>query len=499
MGFSIDFASVLNTVKQDTRSKQAGFPDTAGIKPGSFRDSLKEAVNERKIDESRKTLVSKAGTKLKSNSKMEPISKQDDKSTVKEAGENADKKKLRMDEILSMLEELSKLQQMGEIPVEKQASLMASIKEALKELSQAENSGDSLISKGISAEYPELAAKIEELLKGMSSEDGKELKALIYGEAEAAAAAEPEKYDTEIAEQNPKAADNNGVPANKENEGLELLQQKAVEQKNADKPVEAEPKTVETSEKTAAPIKAEGGAKLTESEEAPEEVKAAVDGKVEKVKTEVSEDSKKEAAPEDSKGYEQQAPQVTKAAQPVKLNAEMAAVQQEQLTTDNQVETVQAQIPVQKSEPISKAEIINQIVKKAEVVIAEGKQEMRIQLEPENLGKLTLKLAVEKGLITAKFVAESQEVKQVIESNFNALKDMLQEKGLDVQNFSVSVGQDSKEFNKDNGFFQWKESIKINSRSLGKVSYDELFSEEALTARRANPYSSHNGSFDHRA
>jgi flagellar hook-length control protein FliK len=497
VGFSIDFATVLNTVKQDTRSRQTGFTETSGVKPGSFRDSLKEAVNERKIDESKRELVGKAETKLRS-SKTELKSRQTDNSTVKEAEENADKKKLKMDEILSMLEELSKLQQMGEIPVVKQVSLLEGIKEALQELALLENSSETASVHGIEAKYPELAAKLEELLKGISKEDGQELKLLIFGETEAPTAVEPEKQYIEASEQNVNAEANKAAAMDKDNKGSMVLQQQAAEQYSASKPVESEAKPGEVSDK-ASVTRANGDAENTELEEAPEEVKAAVDSKVEKLKKEDRKEQRQEAAPEDGKANEQHAPQLNKAAQPVKLSGEMAAVQQEQLTMDNQVETVQPQIPVQKPETVNKADIINQIVKKAEIAVIDGKHEMRIQLEPENLGKLILKLAVEKGLITAKFVAESQEVKAVIESNFNELKDMLQEKGLDVQNFSVSVGQENKEFNKDNAFFQWKESVRLNSRNQGKGGYEGILQEEALPARIANPYSIHNGSFDHRA
>ena len=68
---------------------------------------------------------------------------------------------------------------------------------------------------------------------------------------------------------------------------------------------------------------------------------------------------------------------------------------------------------------------------------------MIIDLKPDSLGKLSLKVATEQGVVMAKFVAESQQVKQVLESNMQLLKESLEKQGLNVQGFSVSVRQES--------------------------------------------------------
>jgi flagellar hook-length control protein FliK len=44
--------------------------------------------------------------------------------------------------------------------------------------------------------------------------------------------------------------------------------------------------------------------------------------------------------------------------------------------------------------------------------------------------------------MVAKFTAESQQVKEIIESNLAQLKDALESQGLNVKGFSVSVGDD---------------------------------------------------------
>lgn len=143
---------------------------------------------------------------------------------------------------------------------------------------------------------------------------------------------------------------------------------------------------------------------------------------------------------------------------------------------------------------INKSDIVNQVVKKADIIVREGHSEMIMKLEPESLGKLNLKIVVEKGLITAKFIAESQQVKEVLESSFGQLKDALQEKGIAVQNFSVSVGQQAGDSSSNQSFNQWKQTIKLKNKAVGEFMGID---DEAVTSQ--NPYSYHDGKVDYRA
>jgi flagellar hook-length control protein FliK len=92
---------------------------------------------------------------------------------------------------------------------------------------------------------------------------------------------------------------------------------------------------------------------------------------------------------------------------------------------------------------LHKMEIINQVINKAKVVLNGEKSEMIVQLKPESLGRLSLKLVSDNGVLTAKFITENQQVKQVLETNLQTLKSALEEQGLNVQGFSVFVRQDS--------------------------------------------------------
>ncbi|KNY28378.1 flagellar hook-length control protein FliK [Pseudobacteroides cellulosolvens] len=140
-----------------------------------------------------------------------------------------------------------------------------------------------------------------------------------------------------------------------------------------------------------------------------------------------------------------------------------------------------------KEQPVSKREILTQIIDKAKVVFNGDKSEMVLSMRPESLGKLSMKIVTENGIITAKFVAESQQVKEVLESNMQLLKDTLEKQGFSIQGFSVSVDSNpSREFNghRENG-----NEVKTNNSKVGVNGHNPIASmEAAANIEKVNPY-----------
>lgn len=97
-------------------------------------------------------------------------------------------------------------------------------------------------------------------------------------------------------------------------------------------------------------------------------------------------------------------------------------------------------------------EIMYQIIEKAKVILSPDKSEMIIDLKPESLGKLSLKVTTEHGMVMARFIADNQQIKQVLETNMQLLKESLEKQGLNVEGFSVSVRQDSQERTNHNSY-----------------------------------------------
>ncbi len=121
--------------------------------------------------------------------------------------------------------------------------------------------------------------------------------------------------------------------------------------------------------------------------------------------------------------------------------------------------------------------VTNQVMMKVKLMAGESKQEMEMHLKPESLGKLSLKIIHERGEILAKITAENEQVKGIIESNMQLLKDALEKSGLTVQSLSVSVGngQDKGQSRNSN------ESSRAGSKIIGENSKPLPVTEASYT------------------
>jgi flagellar hook-length control protein FliK len=88
-------------------------------------------------------------------------------------------------------------------------------------------------------------------------------------------------------------------------------------------------------------------------------------------------------------------------------------------------------------------EIVRQIVDHARLYLRPANQsEMVLQLRPEHLGELTLKVSVESGIVSATFHSDNPEVRQVIEASLPQLKQDLSQQGIKLDSVSVFSGSE---------------------------------------------------------
>lgn len=98
----------------------------------------------------------------------------------------------------------------------------------------------------------------------------------------------------------------------------------------------------------------------------------------------------------------------------------------------------------------------DQMIKSIKLLNEGGVKQVEIKLQPEHLGKVKIELSVENNNVTAKIVSDSEAAKQLIESNFNQLKSSLEEQGVKIAGFEVSVNQENQNnqerlFNENSG------------------------------------------------
>jgi flagellar hook-length control protein FliK len=99
-----------------------------------------------------------------------------------------------------------------------------------------------------------------------------------------------------------------------------------------------------------------------------------------------------------------------------------------------------------------RAEIQNQIVDKAVFRLRNGQSEVRIDLKPDSLGHVKLRIVTENHQVTLRIMAESHAAKNLIDSGIGQLKADLQAQGLRVDELEVSVANEFNDFNRHSAF-----------------------------------------------
>ncbi|WP_192929649.1 flagellar hook-length control protein FliK [Alkaliphilus serpentinus] len=127
--------------------------------------------------------------------------------------------------------------------------------------------------------------------------------------------------------------------------------------------------------------------------------------------------------------------------------------------------------------------VMNQVVDKIELLVLNQKSEMKLQLSPENLGTLTIKITIEDGVLTGKVFTANPQVKELLENNLNQLKINLGDKGINVSSLEVSVDQNNQRFG-ERGYLKQKQSLKRVSNIAGLEDSGYL----QATAPASNPY-----------
>lgn len=113
-----------------------------------------------------------------------------------------------------------------------------------------------------------------------------------------------------------------------------------------------------------------------------------------------------------------------------------------------------------------KYDIAGQIIKNAQLVKSNENSQMTIQLQPEHLGELSLKISVAAdGAVNASFHSDNAQVRNLLQANIVQLKQDLQDQGVKVDNINVYSGlSDLMRDNQNGGRFTQKEPKKSSYR-----------------------------------
>ncbi|WP_211226721.1 flagellar hook-length control protein FliK, partial [Sporomusa ovata] len=110
-------------------------------------------------------------------------------------------------------------------------------------------------------------------------------------------------------------------------------------------------------------------------------------------------------------------------------------------------------------------QVLDQIVEQTKIIAKPQNTEMIMKLKPEHLGELTLKVAVENGVVNASFHSNNPEVRSLIEASLSQLKQELASTGIKVDNVSVYAGLSQFQPNQDQSQNSRQQLMKFSNKN----------------------------------
>jgi len=96
-------------------------------------------------------------------------------------------------------------------------------------------------------------------------------------------------------------------------------------------------------------------------------------------------------------------------------------------------------------------EFLFQLADQIRIQLRDGREEIRIQLKPDSLGRLDINVETTVNGVTARIATESSSVKSYLENNLQILQQTLQDQGLRVDRIHIVV-QDAFDSRSASGF-----------------------------------------------
>ena len=127
----------------------------------------------------------------------------------------------------------------------------------------------------------------------------------------------------------------------------------------------------------------------------------------------------------------------------------------------------------QPEQPVTDYDIHTQIIDKAKLIKNNEDTQMVIKLKPEHLGDLTLKVIVEKGIVSASFHSENAQVRTMLESSLIQLKQELANQGIKVDNVSVYAGLGDLMSNGEQAQYNQQKSSKFKNQKIDLADFEE--------------------------
>lgn len=123
--------------------------------------------------------------------------------------------------------------------------------------------------------------------------------------------------------------------------------------------------------------------------------------------------------------------------------------------------------------------ILNQIVNQIKLYAKPDMTSLTMQLEPENLGKVSISIASKAGMIVAQIGAQNMVAKEAIESQINVLKDNLNSQGVKVEDIEVVIESHGFEENLNKGNETKDNPQKQKNKNISKKELNMIYGEQS--------------------
>ena len=164
-------------------------------------------------------------------------------------------------------------------------------------------------------------------------------------------------------------------------------------------------------------------------------------------------------------------------------------------TTQNQP-TAQVQAPEMMQAPREDFNVPAQIVEQARMIRTATNTEMVINLKPEHLGQLTLRVSVStSGAVNASFYSDNAQVRAIIENSVVQLKQELNDQGIKVDNVEVYAGLNEGGLLNGQGQQAWQQNQQRSHR--GTINLDAV-EDEVDALNPVNESTSADGGVDYK-
>ncbi len=87
--------------------------------------------------------------------------------------------------------------------------------------------------------------------------------------------------------------------------------------------------------------------------------------------------------------------------------------------------------------------VLPQVIRGLATLVRNGAAEMRLQLQPADLGEIELRVRTSEGVVSGQMMVQHPEIKQLLESHMDRLRAALAEQGLELEGFDVGVERDA--------------------------------------------------------